>query len=216
MESKALKLNQDLTSVAIVTISLYIAAQILSDISSLKIARLAHWSIDAGTFIYPFTFTLRDLIHKRLGKNAARSVIVLAGGINLFMAFFLSFAAWLPQDPSWGYGKEFALILGPVWRIVIASIVAEVASELADTEIYSLWINRVTRKMQWARVLTSNAVSVPLDSFIFCWGAFGLTLPVVTVWSIFISNMLVKGLVTLISLPTIYLVKEQKTVKKGF
>ncbi|NMC40369.1 MAG: TonB-dependent receptor [Bacteroidales bacterium] len=38
----------------------YIAAQILSDIGSLKIAWVAGFSIDGGTFIYPLTFTLRD------------------------------------------------------------------------------------------------------------------------------------------------------------
>ena len=193
---------------ALTIVSLYIAAQIISDIASLKIAYLAGFSIDAGTFIYPLTFTLRDLVHKRLGKAAARQVIVLAGGINLFMAAFLAFAAWLPQDAAWGLGEAFSLILGPVWRIVLASIVAELASELADTEIYHLWVTRVTRGLQWMRVLSSNAVSVPLDSLIFCWGAFGGLLPVATVWSIFVSNLVVKGIMTVVSIPAIYMVGE--------
>lgn len=191
----------------IIVISIYIAAQLLSDIGSLKIALIAGFSIDAGTFIYPLTFTIRDLVHKQLGKTAARTVIILAAAINLFMVVFFQFAAWLPQDPSWGMGKEFSTILGPVWRIVIASIVAEVISELIDTEVYHFWISRITRKYQWARVLTSNAVSIPIDSLIFCWGAFGLALPNSVVWSIFFANVIVKGLVTVVSLPAIYLVR---------
>ena len=193
---------------AIVVISVYIAAQMLSDIGSLKIARVAGFSVDAGTFIYPITFTIRDLVHKLLGKAAARTVIILAAVINLLMVVFFQFAAWLPQDPAWGLGKEFATILGPVWRIVIASIVAEVISELIDTEAYHFWVSLITRKYQWARVLTSNAVSIPIDSLIFCWGAFGLALPHSTVWSIFFVNVIIKGLVTVVSLPAIYLVKE--------
>ena len=196
-------------TVGIVVISLYIAAQLLSDIASLKITLIAGFSMDAGTFIYPLTFTIRDLVHKRLGKQVARKVIILAAGINLFMALFFQFTAWLPQDPSWGLGKEFAAVLGPVWRIVIASIVAEVISELLDTEIYHLWQNRVTEKYQWMRVLSSNAVSIPVDSLIFCWGAFGFALPHDVVWSIFFANIIVKGAVTIVSLPAIYLVKEQ-------
>ena len=196
-------------TVGIVVISLYIAAQLLSDIASLKITLIAGFSMDAGTFIYPLTFTIRDLIHKRLGKQVARTVIIIAAGINLFMALFLQFTAWLPQDPSWGLGQEFAAVLGPVWRIVIASIVAEVISELIDTEIYHLWKTRITEKYQWMRVLTSNAVSIPVDSLIFCWGAFGFLLPHEVVWSIFFANVIVKGAVTIISLPAIYIVKEQ-------
>jgi len=196
-------------TVGIVVISLYIAAQLLSDIASLKITLIAGFSMDAGTFIYPLTFTIRDLIHKRLGKQVARKIIILAAGINLFMALFFQFTAWLPQDPSWGLGREFAAVLGPVWRIVIASIVAEVISELIDTEIYHLWQSRITEKYQWMRVLSSNAVSIPVDSLIFCWGAFGFLLPHDVVWSIFFANVIVKGAVTIVSLPAIYLVKDQ-------
>jgi uncharacterized integral membrane protein (TIGR00697 family) len=192
----------------IILVSLYIAAQIISDVASLKIALIFGLAIDAGTFIYPFTFTLRDLVHKRLGRQAARLVIVLAGAINLAMAAFFAFSAWLPGDPSWGLAEEFSRVLGPVWRIVIASIAAEIAAEMVDTEVYHLWVTRITRRHQWARVLVSNTFSVPLDSLIFCWAAFGGRLPGPTVWSIFLANIILKGAVTFLSIPGIYLVRE--------
>jgi len=202
-------LGTALPTVGIVIVSVYVAAQILSDIGSLKIAAIAGFSIDAGTLIYPVTFTIRDLIHKRLGKGAARTVIVLAAGINLFMALYFQLVARLPQDPDWGQGAAFSAILGPVWRIVMASILAEIVSELIDTEVYHWWVTRISTRQQWLRVLSSNAVSIPVDSLIFCWGAFGMVLPHMVVWSIFAANVIVKGLVTLVSLPGIYLVKEK-------
>ena len=201
-----------LPTAGIVLISIYIAAQIISDISSLKIAVLFGLSVDAGTFIYPITFTLRDLVHKRLGKQAARLVILLAAGINLFMAAFLAFYAWLPSDPSGGLAGEFSRVLGAGWRLVLASIAAEIAAELVDTEVYQLWVTRITRRHQWARVLISNAVSVPLDSLIFCGGAFGGVLPAATVWSIFAANLIIKGAVTVVSIPGIYLVRESSEI----
>jgi uncharacterized integral membrane protein (TIGR00697 family) len=180
----------------------------LADVASLKIALVGPFSIDGGTFVYPFTFTLRDLVHKTCGKRAARTLILAAGVINLLMAALFAFVSWLPADPAWGLQTEFAAILGPVWRIVLASIAAEVVSELLDTEIYHLWVARVTKSYQWARVLVSNVFSIPVDTVIFAWFAFGASLPAATVWSIFWSNVLVKGIVTLISLPAIYLVPE--------
>jgi len=197
------------TTASLLVVSFYIAAQMLADITSLKIAQVGPLPIDGGTFIYPFTFTLRDLVHKLLGKRAARTLIVTAGAINVVMAAFLAFVAWLPPDPTWPLQDAFASVLGPVWRIVLASIVAELVSELLDTEIYALWVTRVTTRYQWARVLVSNAVSIPVDSLVFCWGAFGGTLDAATVWGIFWTNVLVKGVVTLVSLPGIYLVPEQ-------
>ena len=197
-----------LTLTGVFVVAAYVAAQMLADIMSLKIARVAGFSIDAGTIIYPFTFTLRDIVHKLLGRAAARAVIVAAGVINIAMAGLFALTARLPPDPAWPLQQEFAAILAPVWRIVLASIIAEVGSELLDTEVYHLWVTRVTRRYQWARVLLSNSASVPLDSLIFTWGAFGGQLPSATVWSIFWANVIVKGLVTLTSLPGIYLVPE--------
>ena len=216
------KYLRDISTAGIVIVSIYIAAQMLSDIASLKIAFIAvkiafidGFSIDAGTFIYPITFTLRDLVHKRLGKSTARTVIMVAAGVNLFMALFFQFAAWLPEDTDWGKGSEFAAILGPVWRIVIASIIAEVVAELIDTEVYHYWVNRITRRYQWTRVLVSNGISIPVDSLIFCWGAFGFALPHSVVWSIFFANVIVKNLVTIVSLPGIYLVEERPDVENN-
>jgi uncharacterized integral membrane protein (TIGR00697 family) len=131
--------------------------------------------------------------------------------INLLMAGYFAFLSQLRPDPSWTHQQAFADILTPVWRIVIASIVAEVVSELLDTEVYHIWVTRVTLRYQWARVLLSNGVSVPVDSLVFCWGAFGGLLPAAVVWSIFWANVLIKGLTTLVSLPAIYLVKETQT-----
>ena len=45
----------------VIVTAAYIAAQMLSDIASLRIVKFAGLSMDAGTLIYPFTFTLRDL-----------------------------------------------------------------------------------------------------------------------------------------------------------
>ena len=48
-------------------------------------------------------------------------------------------------------------------RIILASVVAIVLAETADTEVYQ----RLLAKSWWHRVLTSNAVSIPLDSLFF-------------------------------------------------
>ncbi len=194
---------------AVIIIAAYAAAQILADVGSLKIGYLLGMSIDGGTFIYPFTFTLRDMIHKKLGKRAARTIILTCAVINLIMAGYFALIALIPADTTWELQEAFAAVLGPVWRIVTASIVAEVISELLDTEMYHLWVTRVTRNHQWSRVLVSNAVSIPVDSVIFAWIAFGGVLPVSVVWSIILANMILKGVVTLASIPFIYIVKDE-------
>jgi uncharacterized integral membrane protein (TIGR00697 family) len=200
---------QALFRTALLVVSAYIAAQMLSDIASLKIGVVAGLAVDMGTFIYPVTFTLRDVVHKLLGRQNARLLIVAAALINLVMALYLTWAANVPSDPSWGLGAEFSLILAPVWRIVVASIIAEVVSELLDTEIYHWFVMRITRRFQWLRVLVSNSISVPVDNIIFAVGAFGGVLPWSVVGEIFVFNLLVKYAMTLVSLPLIYVAPDQ-------
>ncbi|MCA9960177.1 MAG: queuosine precursor transporter [Ardenticatenaceae bacterium] len=213
-ERKARQVAIHIPRVAVVVVAAYIGAQMLADITSLKIGVVASLAVDMGTFIYPITFTLRDLVHKLLGKKNAQTLVITAGVINLFMAAYLAWAAGVPGDPTWGLDNEFNAILGPLWRIVIASILAEVVSELLDTEVYHWFVTKITRRYQWARVLISNAISVPIDNLIFSVGAFGalpflqdhfLTLPWNVVWQIFIFNLAVKFVVTLVSLPFIYI-----------
>lgn len=202
----------------LIAIAAYIGAQVIADITSVKVGSVYGRAVDMGTFVYPITFTLRDLIHKTLGRSAARTVIVTAAAVNLFMAFYLRFTVEVDAHESYPFGDEYALVLGPIWRIVIASILAEVVSELTNTEAYHWFVTRVTRRFQWARVAVSNGVAVPLDNVIFVVFAFGaipfmgdhpLTLPWDAVWDIFWVNMAVKGLVTVASIPLIYLTPDR-------
>lgn len=197
---------------AVVIVAAYVAAQMLSDIASLKIGMVAGLAVDMGTFIYPITFTLRDIVHKVLGKRNAQLLIICAAAINLFMVFYLTWAATVPSAPDAFGGAEFSLIFAPLWRIVVASIVAEVVSELVDTEVYHWFVTRITQRLQWLRVLISNGVSVPIDNILFAVIAFAPFtlfgtegLPWAVVWEIFIFNLYVKFGVTLVSLPLIYL-----------
>lgn len=203
-------MNTKTLNTIVILVGAYLAAQIFADITSLRIVMIAGFSVDAGTLVYPFTFTLRDLVHKVAGVAVARTLIFLAAALNIAMALLFWVTAQLPADPAVGAQLEFATVLAPVWRIVFASIAAEVVSELLDTEAYRLWERRFGNRWQWGRVLISNAVSVPVDSAVFVVGAFAGVLHADVVVAVFAANVLIKGAVTLLSLPGIYIVKTRE------
>lgn len=205
-------------AIGVIVVAAYAAAQMMADITSVKVGQVAGLAVDMGTFVYPITFTLRDLVHKVLGKRNAQVLIITAAVVNLLMVVYTSWTASVPgdrgADPDGSFSAAYSLVWGPLWRITLASILAEVVSELADTEVYHWFVTKVTRDRQWLRVLLSNGVSVPLDNAIFAVGAFGalpgledhfLTAPWSTVWEIFVFNLIVKFGVTLVSMPLIYL-----------
>jgi len=196
---------------SIIVCAIYVSAQLLSNIASLQIVMFAGLSFDAGTFIYPITFTLRDLAHKVLGLKGVRVLIITAVVINLFMALFFWFVSILQPDTTAGSSEVWGKVLSPVWRITLASVLSQLISEMLDTEVYRLWVDRITKRYQWMRVLVSNSVSVPVDSLTFSFMAFYGSMPLASVWGIFWANVIIKMLVTIISLPFIYFVKEKKS-----
>src|SRR3546814_16576840 len=122
------------TRVAIASVGAYVGAQVIADVTSLKIGSVTGRAVDLGTFIYPNTFTLRDLVHKALGRRSARTHVITAQLVNLFMAAYLQWAANVPSDPTYALGAEFKPVLAPLWRIAPPSIPAEFRSELFDAE----------------------------------------------------------------------------------
>lgn len=96
--------------------------------------------INVGTLFFGITFTQRDRVHE-YGRRYAYLMIVIAAITNILVA----------------------LSLATPLRYVAVAFLAIVISEAADTEVYQRFIDR-----RWlSRVATSNAVSIPLDTFIF-------------------------------------------------
>lgn len=185
--------------------SLYVAAQIFANILSTKITILPiiNLAVDGGTIIYPLTFTLRDLVHKVLGKNNARQLVIIAAGLNALMFFLLWLVGKMPPDPTWQFQEAYELILLPVGRIIAAGIIAQVISELIDTEIFSI-IYKKTGDL--SAVFFSNLIGLLIDSVIFGMIAFLGQLPLATVMQIILANILIKLIISALSTPAIKLV----------
>ena len=198
----------------------YVICQAIADVGATKFVQVRNVVMPAGTFIFAVTFTLRDLLHKRLGKDWARAAIVCAGLFNVVQAVYLAGMARLPYPVFFGLGDAWTAVFSIVPAITAGSIVAEVVSELVDTEVYHVWRTKLENLPQWSAVLVSNIVSLPLDSFIFGTLAFvllpavlgGDSLPFLTAMDLVKGQIIWKAAVTIISLPTIYLVKENPLI----
>lgn len=187
---------------------IYVVIGMLSNISSLRIVEVLGISMDAGTLLYPLTFTLRDLIHKKSDKKTALHIVYIGVVMNLLMFLVFFIVSKLPADMVVGEQKEFGQVLVGSWRIVLASIVAMFISEVVDSEIYQ-WYAEKFKKYHFMRVLTSNFISVPLDSIIVTLIAFYGVMPNSVLISITLVNIAIKYIIALVTVPSIYLVKEK-------
>ncbi len=187
----------------IILIGLYIACELIANVTASKPVQLGGIVVPAAIFIYTLTFTLIDLINESLGKEGARKVILTAFLANLLLAAYVQLAVMLPPAAFYSGQEAFSGVLGSTSRIVFASLTAYLISSLIDAEIFSFWRARVQR-LKWTRVLVSNAISTWVDSVIFITLAFYGTMPV---WILIKGQYVIKMAITLLSLPLIYLVK---------
>lgn len=130
-----------------VLIVLYALSILLANVTLNKFIPLPIFGLlSVGTIFFAAVFTLRDRIHQAGGIRAVYLAIALALLVNTVAA----------------------ALLGTPLRFIGASFLAILVGELADTAVYQ----RLIHKSWWTRVLTSNAVSVPLDSILFALLAF--------------------------------------------
>lgn len=202
----------------VLLIGTYIMAQAIADIGATKLVEIGGVVMPGGTFIFALTFTLRDMIHKRLGREWARTAIFTAAALNILLAVYLFIISRLPSPDFFALGEAWSAIFAIVPAITLGSIAAELVSELTDTEVYHIWKTRLPRAPQWSRVLASNAVSLPVDSIVFTALAFVLLPPLFgaeamplgqAITRIASGQILYKAAVTLVSLPLIYAVEDK-------
>jgi uncharacterized PurR-regulated membrane protein YhhQ (DUF165 family) len=121
--------------------------------------------VAVGTFIFGVTFTQRDKLHAA-GRRWVYGTIAAAALANVLMS---------------------ALLAVPM-RIILASFIAIVLAETADTEIYQ----KLLRYPWLVRVAGSNAVSVPLDTLLFTLVAFAGVLSTIEILSLLFGEIITK------------------------
>lgn len=205
----------------VLLVGAYVVCQIIADVGATKFVEIAGVTMPAGTFVFALTFTLRDMLHKRLGKTWAQAAIVAAALFNIFLSGYLWLMAQLPAPIWFELGAGWDAIFSIVPAIALGSIGAEMVSELIDTEVYHFWQVRFSGLPQWTRVLGSNLVSIPVDSVVFSLLAFtilplvfgGNSMPALSAITGAASGQIIyKALVTVVSLPGIYLVKDKRLI----
>jgi uncharacterized integral membrane protein (TIGR00697 family) len=197
--------------VGLVLVGLYVACEIIANVTAGRPVRLGALVVPSAVFIYALTFTLVDLIHEVYGKSGTRMVVIAAFLANILLAVYSYLIIHLPVPTFFSESHAYEVVFGSTPRIVFASLTAYLVSSLVDIEVYHVWRKRVER-WKWSRVLASNVVSTFVDSVVFISLAFYGTLPVIPLIK---GQYLIKMAITVISLPLIYIPSLRRSVIKA-
>lgn len=188
----------------IIAIVAYAIIAVTSDIFANKMLQLGGLTLAGGILLIPFSFTIRDLMHRCVGYENAKKIVWATAILNLVVAVLMivldALPAAIPEK-----GNMWHAIMGASWRVIIASFIGQLISDLLDTYVFEKFTRKFGDKKTWLRVAGSNLVSTAADSILFSFLAFYGVLPtpviIASVWSSFV----VKYIVSVIATPLAYL-----------
>jgi uncharacterized PurR-regulated membrane protein YhhQ (DUF165 family) len=149
--------------------AIYIGAVLLANQTTTDFIHLPWYGlVSVGTLVFGITFTQRDRVH-RAGRPWVYAMLITTAILASIQSYFL--------DVS--------------WRIILASCLAILLAESADTEVF----HRLRERRWVVRVIGSNSVSIPLDSLIFTVVAFAGVFSWGMIWSIIWGDIVAKTVI---------------------
>ena len=116
--------------------------------------------VAVGVLPYPVTFLCTDFISELYGRRRANGVVLVGLLINLWVVFILWLGGALPGSDS----ELFDGIQSAAFGTVGASMIAYVAAQFIDVQLFHFWKNLTKGRHLWLRNNGSTLVSQLVDT----------------------------------------------------
>jgi uncharacterized integral membrane protein (TIGR00697 family) len=188
-------------------LAFFIASLILANILGTKITTILGVRVSVGIFFVPILFLVTDIIAEVHGRTQARNLVLISVGILFFLFLMTWLCISLPANSEWENQEAYELIFGGTLRMIFASLVAFVVSQLHDVWSFHFWKQKTKGKMLWLRNNLSTMVSQLIDTTLFMFIAFFHLTPKFTtpfIISLIIPYWLFKIVFAIIDTPLCY------------
>jgi len=191
--------------ILVVLATLFTTCLLVANILAVKLVAIGGWVFPAGIIAYPLTFLFTDVITELYGKKTASRVVWLGFGANLLMVALVFAGGLLPSAPFWEGELAYESILGMVPRIVMASMIAYLASQHHDVFAFHFWRQKTRGRFLWLRNNASTMVSQALDTGLFITIAFWGLVPTGVLANMLLTQYIIKLIIAACDTPFCYL-----------
>lgn len=169
---------------------------LLNVIGITRFIQLGPMALAVGVLPYPLTFLCTDLVCELYGKKRANFLVTVGLGLNFFILACLTLANLVPSVepgamPPWqtltladpvalpdgssvsGEVELFDFIYALTSGAVFASMMAYMAAQYCDVQLFHFWKRLTNGKHLWLRNNFSTLVSQGVDSFMVVSVTFG-------------------------------------------
>ncbi len=128
--------------------------------------------VSVGILTVPVMFLVTDIIEEVYGKKKVREFVFISVISLVFVMGIVSLAVFLPSAERSISPESYNLVFGSSLRIILASIIAFVISQMHDMWAFDFWREKTRGRFLWLRNNLSTAVSQLIDSTLFMFIAF--------------------------------------------
>lgn len=186
--------------------ALFVTTLIVSNIIAAKIGSFAGYFLPTAVIIFPVSYILGDVLTEVYGYAASRKVIWTGFFCNLFAVIIFAVALRVPSAPFFTGQDAFVTVLSATPRLLVASFIAYLVGEFANSYVLAKMKIRTQGKYLWMRTIGSTLVGQGLDSAVFITLAFIGTEVGGSLGALILSQWIFKTAFEVIATPITYLV----------
>ena len=199
-----------------VLVSFFIASLILTNLIAGKYFTCWGLPLSSSILVYPFTFVITDIVSEIYGIQRAKLLVSIGFIVSIVVTTFVWIANQLPIDSQSPIdASSFQQIFGLFPGVVLGSMVAYLAAQFVDVQVFEYLRVISKNKHLWLRNNLSTLTSQLLDTIIvvtIAWIIWPLidgnpaTKPIGwDVWSkIVLGQYMFKGILALLDTPVVY------------
>ena len=153
--------------------------------------------------IFPITYILSDVFSEVYGYHWSRITCYLAFAMNLLMVIVFQIVIATPAPGYWTSQEAFSTVLGSAPRVLIASLLGLLAGDFVNDRVFRAMKRKHQTEIKGfgARAILSSLAGEAADSAIFIPLAFFETMPVLSMLTMGITQVLLKVAYEIIILP---------------
>ncbi len=191
--------------------TLYIAFQLISDVTAGKIVQLGIFTVSATVLYFPVTYIFADILTEVYGYARARYVIWQAVLASVLAGVVYQIVVLLPAAAGFDANDAYTRVLGSVPRILVGGWIAVwVGAMLNNFMLAKLKVWTEGRHL-WLRTISSTIIGEGANTALFYVIALYAVIPDGLLVTSILSGWLLKVLVEILFTPlTYYIVRKLK------
>lgn len=186
--------------------AVFLTCLLTSNVIASKLVLVGGVVLPAAVIIFPLSYVAGDVLTEVYGYAAARRVIWLGFACNVLMVAAIWVGGEIPPAPFWTGQTAYAEVLGQTPRLLVASFVAYLVGEFANSFVLAKMKIATGGRWLWTRTIGSTVVGQGLDSTVFVSLAFAGTVPVSVLAGIVLAQWVVKVVYEAAATPLTYAV----------